>query len=200
MQRQELFNIIKLGDINLLLKIIENGFPLNEVMKEKYGYLTDHIVLSRPYPEITKLLIKWELKTNKWFSDCILEDAIYNADSELASIAIELGANVNGGEFYRNQIVDIVNYDNIKMCKLFVEKGVNLDITDEYDRGVFHYVKSHEMMDIILPFMVRDHKDTWGKTAYETHMECIPNGNGNDLIDCKLRIELGNRIAQQLCI
>ncbi len=112
--------------------------------------------------------------------------------------AIELGAKVNGESSYRNHIIDIVLGNKIDLCRIFVNAGVDLSITDEYGRGVFHYVQTHEMMDLIISHMVCDHEDEWGKTAYQTHNECIPNGNGYKPINHKLRIELGNRIAKQL--
>lgn len=203
MKRLELFNAIDKGDLEHLLKMKKSGISLNDVMKEEYSYSTYHIKLSKPYPDITKFLIKWELETDKYFADCILEDAADKNDVILASICIELGADVNGaivdnGSNYRNNIIDIVNRNCVEMCKIHIKAGVDLNVVDEYNRGVFHYVKTHEMMDLILPYMTYDQEDEWGKTAYQTHMECISNGNGHNPIDKKLRTELANRIFKRL--
>ncbi len=198
MQRTELLNAIKLGDKDRIIKMKNTGFPLNKTMKGEYGYSTEHIKLATPYPDIIKLLIEWELETDKWFANCMLEGSVYDNNPVLAAVSIELGAKVNGESSYRNHIIDIVLGNKIDLCRIFVNAGVDLSITDEYGRGVFHYVQTHEMMDLIISHMVCDHEDEWGKTAYQTHNECIPNGNGYKPINHKLRIELGNRIAKQL--
>lgn len=199
MQKIELFNAIKSEDINHLKKMKESGIILDDVMKSKFGSSYEHILLAKSSPNTLRFLIKWELDSgNWWYPDAVLETAVYDNIPLFASIAIELGASVNGKASYVNHILDIVRFNKVELCKIYIDAGVDLTKIDEYKRGVFHYVKSHEIMDLILPYMLEDHKDEWGKTAYETHIECIPNGIYDKWNDQQLRIELANRIMTHL--
>lgn len=193
MQRAELFNAIKSNDINHLIKMKESKIILDDIMKGKYGTSSKHISLAQSSPQILKFLIQWELDDgNWWYPDCMLELAEMDNIPLVASIAIQLGAQVNGNGSYKNHIIDIVRGNKIELCKVYINAGVDLSITYE-GNGVLNYVKSHEMMDIILPHITEDRKNEYGKNAYDTLMDY----KWGSINERKLRKELANRIAQK---
>lgn len=167
--KSDFLNLIKLGNIEKLKEFKNNGLKLIDVMNGKYGYHVDHFICAANYPDIIRLLIEWEKELSL---DCILSQiAVCHNLPSIARIAIEMGADINGGEDNKNDIIKIVEYNYIELAKIYIDAGCDLNVYTYDNRNIYHCVRSHEMLDIILPYMqLKQVKDIYNKTPYEYHI------------------------------